>query len=38
MKFTMDKRFIIPSAFALAIILSIVMLNVSISLKKKNTT
>lgn len=32
----MEKRFIIPSVIALGLILSILMLNVSISLKKKN--
>ena len=36
MKFRMEKRFIFPSVFALALILSIIMMNVSISLKKKN--
>lgn len=34
----MDKRFLIPSSLALALILCIVMINVSVSLRKKNAS
>lgn len=36
MKLSMDKRLIIPSVFALALIICIIMINASISLKKRN--
>lgn len=36
MKLSMDKRLIIPSVFALALIICILIINVSISLKKRN--
>lgn len=36
MKLSMDKRFSVPAAVVLALILSVVMINVSLSLKKKH--